>query len=134
MKNFLHNLQYLGDLVQTRTGQPITKLYKSGQNFIVFDIVLSTRFQRYYAYEVSFENVQNFLQNKKNTYLLPTATQVVLTVNASGEDIQGIDKVGDTIEISNFTFSDEEWECVDYNNICKLLNIKTNTNELSTSL
>ena len=130
-------MEHIGNIIVSRKNKAIAKLYKSKDIYYVLDVVLNTsynvNFMEYYAYEVSLENIQNFIEKKKNEYLLPRKNQMIYRVHFFDFQIQEVLKYKKSLN-DNLSFFDEEFECAEMDKIKKHLEIKTEENELSKSI
>lgn len=113
---------HIGNILLSRKNKPIVKLYQRGNSYFILDVVISTNFQEYYAYEITKENLVNFLEFEKNEYLLPNKNQSMYRVHFFDFKIKEIIKSKKTFNIPLSLF-DNEFECQDAKKIKKHLNI-----------
>ena len=118
----LQNLQYMGTIMKSPSGKPILKIYHNKNSFFVLDVVLSTQFRRYYAYETTKENLLNFLKIKKTSLLSPMKNQKIYEVDGFDLTIYDVKRIGKSLDVSTFTLCGyDTWECIDCEQILKKL-------------
>lgn len=120
---FLKNMVHIGNIVLDRKGRPIVKLYESNGKYYILDVVLSTNFREYYAYEVPKENILNFFGNKKNSELLPNKNQVIYKVHFFDFKVLKLYRYLKNFD-EHLCFNDEEFECNDEEKILNKINVE----------
>lgn len=149
MTKSFQELQFIGNIIETEsnikeksyieTEKGIAKLYSLQDKLYVLEVAVSeepkaaTRFKKYFAYEISKDNLTLFLKEKNNQHIAPRNKQIVHKINMFDLQCIGTFKVGSTIDISTFSLDtsnqDEPlWECADYDKIIQHLNKNLNKN------
>lgn len=127
---FLKNLEKLADITLTRKKIPVVMIYTSGNVYYVLDVILNSNFSEYYMYEVSKQDIAKFIEKKKNKYLLPKSKQLVYKIQLFNFEVLDMFKC-DKENMEIFSFSEDEFECIDIKTLEN--HLKTLENELSTS-
>ena len=127
--NYLPEQQFVGNISLSNSGKSIVKLFSSEDKYYIHDVILSTSYQKYYAYEVSKDNILKFIESENNKYLLPSKKQVMYKIHFFDYKILGVDTYDYDIHLSSF--EDDLYVCEDKQIILKQL--KPNENELSRS-
>ena len=109
-----HNMHLIGSIVKSKGGKSIVNLYENNKKLYILDVVLFTRFQEFYAYETSRENIRSFFQNKNNIHLLPQKNQLVYKLSLGDFEVSSILRAGDSLDFNQLTLFDEKiWKCED---------------------
>lgn len=116
---------HIGNIINSNKNNPIVKLYQQNEAYYILDVVMSTKFQEYYAYEVSKENIRKFIETERNEHLLPNKNQLIYRVHFFDFNIYNIQKYKKSLSF-HLSLSDDEFECCDINKITKHLNFKNN--------
>jgi len=125
MQTQLKNMQLVGTILMSAKNKPIVQLYLNNGYLMLLDVVLSTRFENYYAYEINLDDLSNFINKKDNNHLSPKIDQLIYTVTSNDFNVLEMYKCQEQ-NLTNFTmFSEKTWECLDLELIqSKLYNIK----------
>lgn len=118
-QNKLPKVKFIGNISLSRRLNPIVRLYTSNDKYFIFDVVVNTKFKEYYAYEVTQDNLTDFLENENNAALVPKKNQPIFRVHFFDYSILEEEKFNKAKHDSSFY--DDEFVCVDstkiFNNI-----------------